>query len=609
MSEKHLPKNGARVPPHNAMTKKSTRRAPALRSRAKTEQFRPSRNDHAQPEALREAQEPPHGHGRQPEPASAHYRNLYRKYQTLFDFAPAGYLLLDRRGTILETNLMAATLLRTSRSELAGQVLATFIRPDALSRIQRELRCYINGGRPFDTRVEMVAADGHCFMVHLQSQPDGDVTAPDDGICLCFTDISRETALNKDLSLMNACLEITASATGLQSMLDAFIVAIQDYSDCEAIGIRLLQPDGSIPYQAYQGFSRRFYESESPLVLGNDQCMCIDVMEGSTSPDKPFFTPWGSFFTNASSRLLASIPPEQLGRTRNVCNAEGYESVALVPVRCRTRIAGLIHVADRRENLLPAEVLLMLESSAQRLGLAMERLEIQTELDQKLADLRHLSIKLIQAQEDEQRRIAMELHDQTGQDLSVLKLRAMEIFRHLSDLAPELMEKCQKLEAFIDKVIEDVRRLSHGLSPAALDLLGLTAAVGAMITDYAGFVDWGITTEVEALDAITDPTAQIAVYRIIQEALHNIYKHAGAERVGIRCRRQTDHLLIDISDDGNGFDYPSIRNGKDHLQGLGLAAMRLRARMIGARLEYTARPGWGTQVKLDLPLVHRKDAS
>ena len=564
-------------------------------------------NGQVQSKVLRQTKKQPLGHGHPRAPNSAHYKHLYRKYQTLFDFAPAGYLLVDRRGTILEANLTAASLLRTARSELPGREMTAFIRPASRSRIHRELRCCMNGERHCDTRVEMVAADGHCFMVHLQSQPEGDVAATDDSLCLCFTDISRETALNKDLALMNTCLEITATATGMQPMIDAFVLAIQDYSACEAVGIRLLQPDGSIPYQAYRGFSHRFYESESPLVLGTDQCMCIDVMAGSTSPDKPFFTPWGSFFTNASSRLLASVPREQLGRTRNVCNAEGYESVALIPVRCGRRIAGLIHVADRGENRLPADVLLMLESSAQRLGLAMERLEIQTELDQKLADLHHLSIKLIQAQEDEQRRIAMELHDQTGQDLSVLKLRAMEIFSHLSDPAPELTGKCRKLESFIDKVIEDVRRLSHGLSPAALDVLGLTAAVGAMITDYARLVNWNITSEVAALDEITDPTAQIAVYRILQEALHNIYKHADAEKVSIHCHRQTDRLLVEIIDDGKGFDYRSARNDKDRPGGLGLAAMRLRARMIGARLEHTSRPGGGTQVRLDLPLIRRKD--
>ena len=608
MPEKRLSKNGATALPRNAMTKNKIRRTPGLRPDDRAEPLCPAEHGHIQSEAFRRPQAKPHGKRHQHALDSVHYKHLYRKYQTLFDFAPVGYLLVDRRSKILEANLTAATLLKTARSELSGRALTTFIRPDSRSRIDRELRGCMDGERHCDTRVEMIAADGHCFMTRLQSQPDGDVAAPDDGIFLCFSDISHETDLNRDLALMNTCLEITAADKGLQSMLDEFTVAIQAYSACEALGIRLLQPDGSIPYQSYRGFSRRFYERESPLILGNDQCMCIDVITGTTPPDKPFFTAWGSFFTNASSRLLASVPPEQLGRTRNVCNAEGYESVALVPVRRGNHIAGLIHVADRREDRLPANVLSMLEKAAQRLGIALERLAIQKNLDRTVDDLDHLSLKLIQAQEDEQRRIAMELHDQTGQDLSVLKLRTMEIHRHLQDKGPEMAQKCARLEAFIDKIIEDVRRLSQGLSPAALDILGLTAAVDAMIADYAGFVGWDITAKVAALDEITDATAQIAVYRIIQEALHNIHKHARAEKVAIRCHRRADRLVIDIRDDGCGFDRPAFQKRDDRPRGLGLAAMQLRARMIGARLEHTTRPGEGTQVSLDLSLSCRKDA-
>lgn len=538
----------------------------------------------------------------------ANYKQLYRKYLTLFDFAPVGYLLVDHRGTILEANLTAATLLRTSRSALSGRGLTAFIHPDGQQRVGHEVRCCMAGERHCSTKIEMVAADGHGFMAHLQSQPDGDAADPEDCICLSFVDISIETALNKDLALMNTCLEIAASATGLDPLLDEFAAAIQAYAAFEAVGIRLLRPDGSIPYQVYRGFSRRFYESESPLVLGSDQCMCIEVIAGRTPRDKPFFTAWGSFFTNASSRLLASIPPEALGRTRNVCNAEGYESVALVPVRRGKQIAGLIHVADRRANRLPTNVLSMLENAAQRLGMAIERLDIQKDLDRTVDELHHLSLKLIQAQEDEQRRIAMELHDQTGQDLSVLKLHTIDIHRHLLALAPDMAGKCGKVEAFIDKIIEDVRRLSHGLSPAALDILGLAAAVGAMVADFARHIDWAVTVDVAALDEISDLVAQIAVYRIIQEALHNTYKHAGAGAVAIQARRQDGRLVILIRDDGCGFDRSSPPKGNAGTRGLGLAAMRLRARMIGARFRYASRPGQGTQIHLDLPLVRGKEA-
>jgi PAS domain S-box-containing protein len=540
--------------------------------------------------------------------AEAGYRDLRHKYQALFDFTPTGYLLVNQRGVIREANRTAATLLQTPIHELAGQPLTRYIHPDYRSQLEIEVSCLPGAEHPHRKNVVMMGSDGSTFAAHFQGRPCRSASTEDSGTHVCFIDISRETALTKDLTLMIACMEIAAAASSRQPLLEGYVAAIKSYAECDAVGIRLLEPDGGIPYRAYEGFSRQFYERESPLVLHEDQCMCIEVVKGRTPPGKPFFTAWGSFFTNASSRLLATFPPGQLGQTRNVCNEQGYESVALVPIRSGDRIAGLIHVADRREDRLPTGILNMLEKAAQRLGMALDRLAIQKELDRSLAEQRYLAIKLIQAQEDEQRRLAMELHDQTGQDLSVLKLRAIDIHHRLLACIPEMAGKCDQMEAFIDKIIEDVRRMAHGLSPAALDILGLAAAVKALITDYATHVNWQIKADLTALDEIPDMTAQIAVYRIIQEALHNIFKHASAGTVCVQARCLEDHLIIDISDDGCGFDLPASRERTAQSRSLGLAAMRLRARMIGTRLEHTSRPGQGTQIRLDLPLARRKDA-
>lgn len=537
------------------------------------------------------------------------YEQLYQKYQILFDFAPIGYLLVNRQGAIREANLTAATLLKTPRNQLAGRPLAAFVHAEAQDRYFLEVLRRIEEKLPCSTSIDMVAADGRCFPAHIQSQPNDSAVNGVNGTRLAFVDISREMALHRDLSLINTCLEIAAQATGLYPLLDKFAAAIQSYAACEAVGIRLLQSNGRIPYRSCQGFSQHFLESASQLVLGTDQGMCMDVMTERTSVDKPCFTAWGSFFTNASSQWLAAAPTDRSEATCHACHAEGYESLALVPVRCNQRIAGLIHVADQRENRLLPDVLHMIESAAQRLGTSMERLNIQAELDRTVDDLRHLTIKLLQAQEDEQRRIAMELHDQTGQDLNVLKLRAIQLHSHLLEEEPDMAGKCHNLELFIDKIIEDVRRLSHGLSPAALDVLGLSAAVNAMLADYADHMDWDITSEVDALEEITELTVQIAVYRIIQEALQNVYKHANAKTVAVRAYRQADGLVIEISDDGKGFDYSSIQRGENQPRGLGLSAMQLRARMIGGRLEYASLPGEGAEIRLELPLNCLKELS
>ncbi len=108
-------------------------------------------------------------------------------------------------------------------------------------------------------------------------------------------------------------------------------------------------------------------ESESPLSIRTDECMCINVIRGACNPKLPCYTSGGSFWMNNTTRFLATVSEEDKGRTRNVCNQEGYESVALVPIRRGDQILGLIHIADRRENMVPLELVELLEKAAMQI--------------------------------------------------------------------------------------------------------------------------------------------------------------------------------------------------------------------------------------------------
>ncbi len=175
-------------------------------------------------------------------------------------------------------------------------------------------------------------------------------------------------------------LEIAPHQEDIDALLSAFMSEIKDYTGCEAIGIRVLDAAGGIPYQAYCGFSQQFYEMESPLSLKTDQCMCNNVIKGTCDPRLPFYTPGGSFYMNGTSRFLATVAETDKGRTRNMCNQEGYESVALIPFRHGDRILGLIHVADRQENLVPLDKVEILEKAAMQLGTAFIRLQTEEAL-------------------------------------------------------------------------------------------------------------------------------------------------------------------------------------------------------------------------------------
>ena len=205
-------------------------------------------------------------------------------------------------------------------------------------------------------------------------------------------EIAERRRAEEELRVSLAFLEAVHNNREIVPLLKEFVSKIKDYTGCDAVGIRVLSENGEIPYRAYEGFSREFYELENPLSVGVDQCMCINVIRGSIDPVLPFYTKDGSFFMNGTTRFLATVSEEDKGRTRNVCNKEGYESVALVPFRKGNRILGLIHVADRRDNMVPLKVVEILEKAALQLGTALERvqaedqvLRLNAELEQRVA--------------------------------------------------------------------------------------------------------------------------------------------------------------------------------------------------------------------------------
>ncbi len=197
-------------------------------------------------------------------------------------------------------------------------------------------------------------------------------------------DLEREVAERQkaetELRASRKFLEIANRHTDLNPLLQDFVGEMKEFTGCEAVGIRLRDENGNIPYMAYQGFSQKFYETESPLSLKTDRCMCINVVKGTTDPGLSFYTEGGSFYMNGTTRFLATVSEVDKGQTRNVCNQTGYESVALIPIRLGTNILGLIHLADCNENRVPLNTVKVLEQVASALGIGIQRTMAEEEL-------------------------------------------------------------------------------------------------------------------------------------------------------------------------------------------------------------------------------------
>ncbi|MCB2147782.1 MAG: PAS domain S-box protein [Deltaproteobacteria bacterium] len=535
------------------------------------------------------------------EATSRKYETLYRNFASLFNFAPIGYLIIDRDGEIHEINLAASILFDAPRSTLVGQCITAFIhRDDQDGFYYQKLNCQKHLENSI-FELKMKKADGRLFDAQLQMQSFFEAHSDERRYTISIVDISEQVQLSSSYALQQNALELSCRATTMAALLEGYVQLVKSYLQCDAVGIRLRDEAGNIPYQAYDGFSQAFYESESPLSLHTDQCMCIAVIKGATDPGRPFFTKNGSFFINGTSRFLATLSPMDLGATRNVCNAHGYESVVLVPIGIGGTIDGLIHAADHRENRFPLRLVENLENAGSRLGLAIQRFHLQKQLGDSIEALNDLSSHLLTVQEDEQRRIALELHDGCGQDLNVLKLRLKSIQHRLPADAADLSQACDELLAFSDKIIDEIRNIAHGLKPAALETLGLSAAIRQMIREYSTYAKVQVEAQIELLDQIKDSKAQICLFRIFQEALTNVHKHARATWVVLAASRDKDAIRIRIEDNGIGFDARKEFYQANGRMGMGLSALALRCRMIGADLSVDSEAGKGCRLVIRVP--------
>jgi PAS domain S-box-containing protein len=216
--------------------------------------------------------------------------------------------------------------------------------------------------------------------------------------------------------------------------------------------------------------------------------------------------------------------------------------------------------------------------------------------------LRYLTSQLLSAQERERKRISMELHDELGQSLAVLKLQIRAIERGLGSHQQDLKSGCLELLRYLDGVIDDVRRLSRDLSPAILEDLGLQSALRYLIDGVSKHFSVRYSFEVEDLDDLFPVDAQITIYRIFQECLTNISKHAGATEVSITIKEEEGLISLELEDNGAGFDPVQVAARRGAGRGMGLAALDERARMLGGTLMIRSQPGAGTRLTCAIPV-------
>ena len=225
----------------------------------------------------------------------------------------------------------------------------------------------------------------------------------------------------------------------------------------------------------------------------------------------------------------------------------------------------------------------------ERLGRSFKQL-----LERVEQERRRTSQQVLRAQERERSRMASDLHDEVNQALTAILLRLEALAQ---DASPETAPQVAELKRLVNQAMEELLNLARQLRPTALDDHGLVPAIDAQLKRFAARTGVDVRLSAQGDIATLGEEEQTAVYRIVQEALTNVGRHAGATSVEVQLARGGYGTVLSVRDDGGGFDIGAGRNGS----GLGLEGMAERARVVGGELDLRSAPGAGTSLTMRLP--------
>jgi signal transduction histidine kinase len=315
----------------------------------------------------------------------------------------------------------------------------------------------------------------------------------------------------------------------------------------------------------------------------------------------------------AYEQALAEHAPDMILSDYALPSFDGYAALAIAKQKAPTTpfifVTGTMGEEVAIETLKNGATDYVLKTRLARLGPAVqralresadrrERQRAEDKLRRSLDQLRALTSYLQYVREEERTRIAREVHDELGQALTGLKLDMSWLASRLSKNAKPVQQKVKTMVDHIDATIQTVRRIATELRPGILDSLGLVAAIEWQANEFQSRTGIPCNVNPAVDDTIWDQDFSTVFFRIFQETLTNIIRHAQATLVEVRLEKQNDALVLTVKDNGRGISEEEIANTRS----IGLVGMRERAMLIGGEVTLQGAPGKGTTVTLRVPL-------
>ncbi|MBI2165340.1 MAG: HAMP domain-containing protein [Chloroflexi bacterium] len=401
---------------------------------------------------------------------------------------------------------------------------------------------------------------------------------------------SRESLIqrNAELEILNSMADALSRQLARQQVLDTSLDRLLELTQVSFAWVCIRKPGGRMELAACRGIPLR--SLDSPKVPPGEACRCLEV------------------FTEDRGRGTPSLPS-----SCPLLNGVGggvetpVRSHSVVPLWSRDGVAGVLGVASPGAGEFDEARTRLLTAIGHQVGIALDNATLYEELERKERVRAELLEKVIGAQEEERKRVAREIHDEPAQALAGVIFQVDNLKRRLAgvkDAGPSAQD-VEELRQGVRAAMESLHRIITELRPQALDDLGFVTAIRWYAEQR--LADRGVDTDL-TVDGQADrlpPAIEIAAFRITQEAVNNVAKHAAASKVRITLRFGDSTISGEIEDDGQGFDPQIVTGLPSHGAGLGLLGMRERAALLGGNLTVDSSPGRGTRVSFTIPRSER----
>jgi PAS domain S-box-containing protein len=517
-------------------------------------------------------------------------RSVESLEREILDAVELVVIATDESGTVTFINRFAEELLGWTLREAVGRHVFE-VAPSELSRDATQKRiAQLAKGTRFETQRVLGRRDGSTFEAKVITKPLLDSRGRQVGIVGFSQDISATKQAERRREAQYAVTRALAESTTFAEMVPAVLGAVGGGLGWELGAMWMVDWGAQVlrcveVWRVSSARYRLFEELTRRMIFPSGVELCGRV--------------WAANDVIWSADLAETLsPPRAL-----VAANDGLQGAIGFPVRTGRGIIGVVTFYAKQIPEPDSDLRAMLEALGSQIGLFTERREAER-LESSIVQLRALSRRLVAVREEERARASREFHDELGQSLTGLKLDLAWVGRQLAAMEhrpSNVEDKIREMSSQVDAVIQTVRDVITEMRPRVLDELGLVAAIEWQAGDFRRRSGIRCELGLQVPELELDEARRTAVFRILQEILTNVARHAAATEARVTLRTERQDLLLEVKDNGRGITETEI-NARTSL---GLVGMRERVHACGGVIEFTGAAGVGTTVTVRIPLDDR----